>query len=48
MADREHRDVLLDICCQYLRDVRIRVNKQTWADQNQDIAYLIRGAQGAT
>ena len=45
MAPRESRDVLLDICCQYLRDVRIRVNKQAWADQNNDIAYLIKGSR---
>lgn len=37
----EHRDILLDICCQYLRDVRIRVNRATWGILNPDLAYLL-------
>lgn len=38
----EHRDTLLDICCQYLRDIRIRVNKGIWAGEHADIAYLLK------
>jgi len=37
----EHRDVLLDICCQYMTAVRIRVNKGVWAAENPEHAHLL-------
>lgn len=38
-ADRE---TLLNICCQYIRDVRIRVNKAMWAQANPKLAHLVK------
>lgn len=35
------RDTLLDICCQYMTSVRIRVNKGVWAAEHPDIAHLL-------
>jgi hypothetical protein len=41
----DRRDTLLDICCQYLRDIRIRVNRGIWAAEHPDIAYLLKSPQ---
>lgn len=35
------RDTLLDICCQYMTSVRIRVNRATWAAEHPDLAHLL-------
>lgn len=32
------RDVLLDICCQYLRPVRIRINRAVWQQEHPELA----------
>lgn len=37
----ENRELLLDICCQYLRQVRIHVNRATWAAEHPDLAHLL-------
>lgn len=38
----ETRDTLLNIACQYMRDIRIRVNKTTWAQANPELArYML-------
>lgn len=39
----ESRDMLLDICCQYLRPVRIYVNRHTWALANPELVSLMNG-----
>lgn len=38
----ENREILLNIACQYMRDIRIRVNKATWAQANPELAkYML-------
>ena len=34
----EDRELLMDIACQYMRDLRIRTNKRVWAEQNPELA----------
>lgn len=35
------REALLDVCCQYLRAVRIRVNKRAWAAEHPELAHHV-------
>ncbi len=44
-AAGEDRELLLDLCCQYLRPVRLRVNKAAWATEHPDLAHLLEKAK---
>lgn len=37
----DNREMLLNICCQYLRGIRIRVNRAVWGAEHPELAHLL-------